>query len=66
MSKGIDRIVDIIQDNASYEQFLVNVSLFIDGKTDVIPPQLAVNNGVMDDIMSKISEVLVKARREGA
>lgn len=61
MSRGIDRLVDIIQDNAAYESFFVNVSLFLSGKIDRIPV-MSVNDGDFTEIMGLIAEKLSEKR----
>lgn len=61
MSKGIDRLVDIIQDNAAYEAFFTNVSLYLSGRIDKIPV-MCVNNADFTDIMGMIAEKLSENR----
>lgn len=51
-----DKLIDMIQDNARYEDFLVSLNMYLDGKCIAISTCPVVSNDAMDDVLSGILE----------
>lgn len=53
--EATDRLIDIIQDNTQYENFITELALFIKG-VGCKPSLIALNNTTLEDVMSGIVE----------
>lgn len=51
--EATDRLIDIIQDNAQYENFITELALFVKGLGGK-PSFIALNNTTLEDMMSSI------------